>query len=673
MHATCVWMLSAALSAAPAQSGSFDVTFESLLDEMVRMPTLGEYPQPAFICRQFSSYDRASKSPTQDWFANNDAGQYLRVEERGGRKEHVMMDAPGPGAIVRIWSANPKGTLRIYIDGAEQPALEAPLVEFVGGKTAGVPSPIACETSRGWNSYLPIPYAKSCRVTSDEGGFYYHVNYRTYAAGSRVESFGTETIAKNRERIERIAEELKHPAATPVTPSGRELTRLKAEPKAGETARLAEFKEGGSINSLTLRVEAEDLTAALRGCVLELRFDGELTVACPLGDFFGSAPGVSEYQSRPMAIRRDMQGKQLVAAQLSSFWTMPFERGATIDIVNHSGKPVQIHGGAVKYPRSGEAPPWTERNMHFHAKWRPAYGVPTRPMQDWNYMSAKGTGVFVGASFSIANPVKEWWGEGDEKIYVDGEPFPSHFGTGTEDYYGYAWCCNVPFQHAYHNQPRCDGPGNYGHTSVNRWHVLDKIPFERDFRFDMELWHWHETCKVDMSVVCYWYARPGGTDNFPPIEPAMLRVPDVPPYKPPRVAGAIEGEEMRIVSKTAVVGPQDIGACSNERHLWWRDRPQPGDKLVLAFDAPESGRRRIMARFLTAVDYGVCRIAINGKPAGEPLDLYHDGIKLTDEIDLGMHELRAGGNELTVEIVGANDKAKKEFMFGLDYVRPVAP
>ncbi|MCG3127859.1 MAG: hypothetical protein CHACPFDD_02731 [Phycisphaerae bacterium] len=673
MHAASLLMLFAALCAAPAQSGSFDVTFDALLDEMVRLATLAEVPRPAFICRQFSSYDRASKSPSEDWFANNDAGQYLRVEERAGRKEHVMMDAAGPGAIVRIWSANPKGTLRVYIDGAEQPALEAPLADFLGGKSAGVPAPVACETSRGWNSYLPIPYAKSCRVTSDEGGFYYHVNYRTYAAGSRVESFGKETIAKSRERIERIAEELKHPAAIAVTPSGRELTRLSAEPAAGETSRLAEFKEGGSISALSLRVQADDLTTALRRCVLEMRFDGELTVACPLGDFFGSAPGVNEFQSRPLAVRPDKRGDRLVAAQVSSYWVMPFERAATIDVVNHSAAKVELQGSLIKYPRGGDAPPWTERNMHFHAKWRPAYGVPTRPMQDWNYMTAKGTGVFVGASFSIANPVKEWWGEGDEKIYVDGETFPSHFGTGTEDYYGYAWCCNVPFQHAYHNQPRCDGPGNYGHTSVNRWHILDKIPFERDFRFDMELWHWHETCKVDMSVVCYWYARPGGSDNFPPIDPTALHVPEVPPYQPPRVAGAIEGEEMRIVSKTAVAGPQDIGPCSNEKHLWWRDRPQPGEKLVLAFSVSEAGRRRVMARFMKAVDYGVVRIAINGKEALARLDLYNDGIKLSDEVDLGVHELRSGENELIVEIVGANEKAKKEYMFGLDYVRLAAP
>ena len=76
---------------------------------------------------------------------------------------------------------------------------------------------------------------------------------------------------------------------------------------------------------------------------------------------------------------------------------------------------------------------------------------------------------------------------------MDGETFPSHFGTGTEDYYGYAWCWPGLFTHAYHAQPRCDGPGNYGRTSVNRFHILDRIPFTKDFKFDMELWHWHAT------------------------------------------------------------------------------------------------------------------------------------------------------------------------------------
>jgi len=70
-------------------------------------------------------------------------------------------------------------------------------------------------------------------------------------------------------------------------------------------------------------------------------------------------------------------------------------------------------------------------------------------------------------------------GEGDEKIYVDGETFPSHFGTGSEDYYGYAWGSTEVFTHAYHNQPRCDDPKNYGNTSVNRFHVIDDIPLTK--------------------------------------------------------------------------------------------------------------------------------------------------------------------------------------------------
>src|SRR5262245_18735577 len=121
----------------------------------------------------------------------------------------------------------------------------------------------------------------------------------------------------------------------------------------------------------------------------------------------------------------------------------------------------------------------------------------TRPFHDYNFVDVAGKGVFVGDSLHVVNPVKGWWGEGDEKIYIDGETFPSHFGTGTEDYYGYACCSPDKFYHPYHNQPRCDGPGNFGNTSVNRWHILDTIPFENHLRFDMEAWHWAEKVAVD--------------------------------------------------------------------------------------------------------------------------------------------------------------------------------
>ena len=96
------------------------------------------------------------------------------------------------------------------------------------------------------------------------------------------------------------------------------------------------------------------------------------------------------------------------------------------------------------------------------AAWRPDELLPGTPFLDWTFVDIRGRGVFVGDAWTVLNPTQGWWGEGDEKIYVDGETFPSTFGTGTEDYYGYAWGSSKLFSHAYHNQTRCDGPGNSG-------------------------------------------------------------------------------------------------------------------------------------------------------------------------------------------------------------------
>lgn len=189
------------------------VTTGSLLREMTDLSALAQ--PAAFTCRQFSSYDRASKTPEdhEAWFANGDAGRYLREEERAGRKEYVVMDAEGPGAIVRIWSANPRGKIFFYLDGAAEPTWEAPLAELLGGKVEGLPKPLAGERSRGWNLYFPIPYAKHCKVTCDEvvaekHAMYYHINYRTYPAGTAVETFAPVQLEVLRAQIAEVAKTL---------------------------------------------------------------------------------------------------------------------------------------------------------------------------------------------------------------------------------------------------------------------------------------------------------------------------------------------------------------------------------------------------------------------------------------------------------------------------------
>jgi hypothetical protein len=404
-----------------------------------------------------------------------------------------------------------------------------------------------------------------------------------------------------------------------------------------------------------MKVSATDRDAALRGIILKGTFDGEKTIESPLGDLFGSAPGINAYTSLPLGMTKD--------GEMYCHWFMPFKTSAIFEMVNTSKVAVDITGEIAIADYQ-----WTDRSMHFHAKWRAQFDVPTRPMIDWNYLTATGQGVFAGVAFSIDNPVKDWWGEGDEKIYVDGETFPSHFGTGTEDYYGYAWCWPGLFNHAYHNQPRCDGPNNYGRTSVNRFHIIDKIPFAKDFKFDMELWHWNEKCKVNMAVTAYWYAMPGAKDTFKPIraEDAVIR--PMPEYKIPRVAGALEAEDMKILEKVGTADPQDWDGLSAGRQLWWHAGMKQGDNLVLGFDAKKAGKYRVLVRCLKAKDYGIHQLAINGQTAGQPIDFYNDTVTPTKEIDLGTFDLKEGQNQLSITVVGANEKAIKWFMFGLDYL-----
>ena len=117
------------------------VSIESLLREMTDRDAVARFPETNFRLRQASSYNRASKTPDEPkgWFNNKDrAGQVVRIDEKDGKKEWVLMDHQGPGAIVRSWmpwhtpkKPGSKITMRIYLDGAEQPAIEGNMLSLI--------------------------------------------------------------------------------------------------------------------------------------------------------------------------------------------------------------------------------------------------------------------------------------------------------------------------------------------------------------------------------------------------------------------------------------------------------------------------------------------------------------------------------------------------------------
>jgi hypothetical protein len=660
-------LLAAGPTSAPDRTGT--ITLASLLDEMVDRDALARWPDPAYTCRQFSSYDRKARGPGEEWFANRDVNQYLRTEVNDGRQEWVMMDTPGPGAVVRIWSANPPedGTLRVYLDGGSVPVIAAPMTDLLGGKWL-VDAPLSAVRSRGWNLYLPMPYARHCKITCDRSGFYYQVNYRTYESGTPVESLTEAALDNMGERIARLQETLLEPPE----PDGDRKTWLHGMIEAGETDSVLADPGPRALRSLILYVPTENPATTLRSTVLQIECDGEQTVWCPIGDFFGSGVGVNPYSGWWRSVGSQAMPDGGVVANLVCRWVMPYRETCRITVLNLSDRRTEVRVIGITSPWD-----WDDRSMHFHTVWRQQNPIHTRPMKDWNYVEARGRGVFVGDTLAVANPVKTWWGEGDEKIYVDGETFPSHFGTGTEDYYGYAWCSPELFEAPFHAQPRCDGPDNYGHTTVSRVRSLDAIPFRESFRFDMEVWHWKE-CDVGYAATSHFYALPGATHNRPPQPDEAARGPvDPPPLPPPlRIKGAIEAEKMKITGGAdgfvaVAQGGFDPGLWSGEQHLWVQAR-KVGDFIELAIPVESRERQRLTVYATRSWDYGIVRFFVNGIRVGDDVDLFNAearDVAATGPIVLGAVTPRAGHLILRVEVVGSNHQsAEPGTYFGIDCV-----
>lgn len=653
-----LWVTAIMLGAISTVPRADIITIESLLREMVDMQRLARMPEPYYDSDQQSSYDRASVSPDKEgWFANGDAGQFIREEERNGRKEWVMAEMQGPGVICRIWSANPDGggTIRIYIDDMETPAIEQDFLKLTSAELPDFPAPFSGRRSLGANLYLPIPYQTRCKCTVDKPNLYYHIGYRTYRPETQVEPFSMERLAAVKATMDEVGAILANPARRFTTEGAERIAqRWTLAPGKSESLHVS---GPGAIVRIEMRcsVPTEKLVAALRESLLTIRFDKPQApqVWAPLGDFFGSQPGINPHTSLPVGMRDD--------GVCYSNWYMPFKDRAEITVKNESRDTVTVE--IALWTKQAAWDP--KRSLHFHAKWRNEWLSREPQFLDWRMLECRGKGRFVGVMLGVMNTERGWWGEGDEKVWVDDDMFPSYFGTGSEDYFGYAWCNPTPFTHAYHNQSICTGPGNFGYTAVARYHILDDIPFTSSIKFDIEKWS-----GADREYCCtaYWYAAPGATDFFEPVPVNQRKVRPLPETL--RVKGALEGENLEIARCTGgTTEVQDVGGeFSGGRHLWWL-KPKEGDTLELKVMIEKAGRYKVTLGLTKSWDYGIHQPVINGADVGEPQDLYTPPPYRPFKVELGELELGAGENRIGLRCVGTNPEASPvNYMAGIDYV-----
>ncbi|MCG6189549.1 glycoside hydrolase family 172 protein [Maribellus maritimus] len=682
-----VFLLGTLISIALVSCKTKVVTLESLLDEMTDKTVLTRFPEEKYALKQFSSYDRKSVSPDDNnWWANADYTQFIREEENNGRREFVLFDAEGPGAVVRYWmtfagDGASAGILRIYIDGSEMPEVEGNVLEILSG-TQLAPEPLAASVSpeteyerRGHNLYLPIPYAKHCKITyecdavrlEDERwrpSIYYNICYRVYAQDVDVESFSKKVLARAKNKIEGTAQKLLIPDSV----KGEMINDTKIL-QPGDEFLLGVSEDGKAISKMTLKLKTEDLNQALRSTVLSMSFDGIQSVWTPVGDFWGT--GYQVYSSKTWYSQVESGGEMV------SFWIMPFQKNAEVRFVNYGEQSVEVEAGITISDYN-----WTRESMYFGASWHELNRIHTAKdsileNHEWhfdvNYIDINGQGVYAGDALTIFNTADAWWGEGDEKIFVDGESFPSFIGTGTEDYYGYAWCRPEKFTHPFIAQPTGAGNFHSGMTVNMRYRALDAIPFNKKISSNIELWHWVKT-RINYAMTAYWYAKPGFTINIKPnIEsvkiPVALKRSDI--YKPiVDSEGKIEGENLEIVNITSgEVGAQtgDYGWSGNSQ-LWWRNA-EKGAELTTKFIVSETAKYKVKIQLTKAVDYGIIQLYLNGVVLHHKINVFNRDKVVPFEIDLGMHVLSEGENIFSLKILGADKNAKPGNMAGIDFIR----
>jgi len=657
---------------------------------MVDREALARYPAQEYKLAQFSSYDRATvKSGDSTWFANWDRSMFIREERNQGRKEYVMFDAKGPGAVVRFWMTfagenSGKGILRFYFDGQDSPAIMAPALDLLSGKAlingilASSVSDVTEYHMRGHNLYLPIPYAKNCKITYESEGVldpgakkggesvYYNINYRTYK-NTPVTTFSISTIKENAKTLESVQRKL--------TGRNRGLDELKsavfpihATIAPGASVEVPVKAGSNAIREIELKLSGVNPEQALRSTILELSFDGEQTVWCPVGDFFGT--GYQLRYSNTWYSKVDSSGR------LSTFWVMPFEKQVRVILHNLGGSPVTAEGKIRTSPWK-----WDANSMHFGASWHQFSNLFTGEMKnnaggggpfDINYVELKGKGLYVGDAITLFNTVYAWWGEGDEKIYVDGEKFPSHIGTGTEDYYGYAWCRPEKFSnHPFIAQP--DGSGNFnpGYTVNMRLRDLDAIPFNKELKFDMEMWHWTRA-HINFAPVSFHYMLPGGKTNVTEDvgnakKPVVLKRSDL--ISPLIAGGKIEAENMVLLDAS---GGEFY--YQNSVHRGWSENMQafwadakPGDVLRLSFNSEKAGDFNITAGLTMAPGYGQFSLKINAENIGRVIDTYQPKL-LVKKVDLGKFHINSGENTIEIKLTAESKDDQKKALFGLDYL-----
>jgi Protein of unknown function (DUF2961)/HEAT repeats len=440
----------------------------------------------------------------------------------------------------------------------------------------------------------------------------------------------------------------------------------------GETLVMADLTGPGMITHIWL-TNADNEFAWPRLLRLRVYYDGAKTpsVDAPLGDFFGVGHGY-ERNVESLMVTDSSSGRAR-----NCYWPMPYRRSCRVTLTNEGQRIAPMLYYHVDY-RDYESLP--EDTRYFHAYYRQER--PAASGKNYEFLSIRGTGHYVGTVLNVIQSQVSWFGEGDDLFYVDGAVHPQIAGTGSEDYFNDAWGLHVSSR-LRTGTPVAEGEHVGARLTGYRWHIEDTIPFEKSLWAGVEHSGW--TSNADGTVravfeerpdffssVAFWY-QVGVNEGLaePPFGADRLPLGHATQLSP----GDYVKDATAKLGKISVLKEVDWG-----KDLLYFEAEGAGAQLNIAFEVPADGRYEVLAMVAQFSNYGNYTALLDGKPTNEDarqaatsempagpevFNNYQAELYVAVDRPLGWYQLTKGRHVLSFVCVG-KDERSSGYKFGLN-------
>ena len=432
----------------------------------------------------------------------------------------------------------------------------------------------------------------------------------------------------------------------------------------GERRTLAELEGPGEIQHIWFTIAGDRRYP--RSLVMRLYWDdAEVpSVESPIGDFFAAGNGMrANVTTTPIEVTS-------YGRALNSYWRMPFRRKARLEMANDSSSRLTVYCQMDWV----QLPSLPDDTLYFHARYHQE--LPAKPFSPYTIFEGEGEGQYVGTVLSSQNSFGSWFGESDDRFYIDGEETPSIVGTGTEDYFTDAWNLRL-FTNPNAGVTICEPKGVDCRMTLYRWHLRPPIIFRKSLKVEMERRSYVDAVDPTtgsmrsydfvyrpdfFSSVAFWYqkgiAKPFG--KFPTLTERLnpetwIEVKDMtdelscsPGLKPVKRSNrTCHGKTMFYVA--------------NDREGAWFEVP---------FDISEAAQYSLSIFQVLFREYGIWKVTLLGANTNQvldpALDFYDTLLALKEnwpesqvygtvrEQKLGVHRLEPGNYKLRFECMGSN-------------------